>query len=240
MALKAAQGALPHRKDLQMNITRALTILTVMVTGVLAQAADLSADKIGEIMGVKATTTKDDVVRVSWPRTDINVEVDGVALRPFAGLGTWAAFQATEHGAMVMGDTVVFQDEVNPAMDAAFANGLEVTALHNHFFFDEPKVYFMHIGGTGDPEKLAKGVKAVWDAVKTIRADNSQPAKRFDSHVPKSGSLDAEALAKILETKAETQDGIAKFTIGREAAMHGAKFGGSMGLNWRSSTGTSP
>ena len=98
------------------------------------------------------------------------------------GQGRWHAAQAIRrarllgglhrrpHGAMVMGDTVVFQDEVTPAMDAAFAHGLEVTGLHNHFFYDEPKVYFMHIGGRGEPEKLAAGVKAVWDAIKKVRA----------------------------------------------------------------------
>jgi hypothetical protein len=95
------------------------------------------------------------VVRIGWARTDVAVRVDGMPLRPFAGLGSWAAFTPAAHGAMVMGDTVVFQDEVSPALDAAFAGGLEVTALHNHFFYDEPKVYFMHLGGRGEPEKLA-------------------------------------------------------------------------------------
>lgn len=127
-------------------------------------ACDLKAEKVGEIMGTKTTTTSDGVVRVAWPRTDVEVQVDGMPLHPFLGLGTWAAFQSGEHGSMVMGDTVVFQDEVNPAIDAAFAHDLEVTALHNHFFFDEPKVYFMHIGGEGCPDKLAEGVKAVWAA----------------------------------------------------------------------------
>src|SRR5262249_32644024 len=126
----------------------------------------LDANKIAEASGAKATTTKDGVVRLGWPRTDVKVKVDGMELHPFAGLGSWAAFTPAKHGAMVMGDTVVFQDEVSPAMDAAFENGLEVTALHNHFFHDEPKVYFMHIGGTGRPEKLAAGVKAGWDAIK--------------------------------------------------------------------------
>src|SRR5207245_7354612 len=103
------------------------------------------------------------VVRLAWPRTDVAVKVDGLALKPFAGLGSWAAFIAAGHGsAMVMGDAVVFEDEVTPAMDAAFAAGLEVTGLHNHFFFDEPKVYFMHIGGQGDSVKLATAVKSVW------------------------------------------------------------------------------
>src|SRR5262249_49905358 len=101
----------------------------------------LDADRIGQAAGTKATTTADGLGRISWARNDVAVQVDGMPMKPFAGLGTWAAFTATEHGAMVMGDTVVFQDEVTPAMDAAFANGLEVNALHNHFFFDEPKVY---------------------------------------------------------------------------------------------------
>ena len=70
-----------------------------------------------------------------------------------------------------MGDTVVFQDEVAAPMDAAFAAELEVSALHNHFFYDEPKVYFMHIGGSGDPKKLASGVREVWDAIKRVRAE---------------------------------------------------------------------
>src|SRR5215467_13419069 len=111
-----------------------LTVLLSLVSA--AQAAELSADKVGEIFGVKATTTPDGVVRVAWPRKEVEVHVDGLPMKPFMGLGTWAAFQPSHGGAMVMGDTVVFQDEVNPAFDAAFASGLEVTALHNHFFYD--------------------------------------------------------------------------------------------------------
>jgi hypothetical protein len=144
-----------------------------------ADAGHLDADKIGTAAGTKATTAANGVVRISWPRTDVTVQVDGMPLQPFAGLGSWAAFTATEHGAIVMGDTVVFQDEVTPAMDAAFAGGLEVTALHNHFFYDAPKVYFMHIGAHGDPEKLAAAVKGVWDAIKKVLADRPQPATHF-------------------------------------------------------------
>src|SRR5262245_27847351 len=100
----------------------------------------LDAEKIGKAAGTKATTTKDGVVRLGWSRSDVKVTVDGMPFKPAAGLGSWAGFTPTKHGAMVMGDTVVFQDEVTPAMDAAFAGGLEVTGLHNHFFFDAPKV----------------------------------------------------------------------------------------------------
>src|SRR5947207_3624512 len=109
------------------RILGALFVIAVCPGVVLAE--ELSADKVGEIIGVKATTTPDGVVRVAWPRKDVQVQVDGLAMRPFMGLGTWAAFQQSHEGAMAMGDTVLFQDEVNPAIDAAFANGMEVTAL---------------------------------------------------------------------------------------------------------------
>lgn len=198
----------------------------------------LDADKIGQAAGTKPTTTKDGVVRLAWSRTDVKVTVDGMAFPPAAGLGSWAAFTPAKHGAMVMGDTVAFQDEVNPAMDAAFANGLEVTALHNHFFYDEPKVYFMHIGGAGEPEKLARGVKAVWDAIKSVREKDPQPASRFAGKVPTGSGVTAGPIEKILGQKSETQGGVVKVTIGRDGTMHGVKVGGSMGLTtWAAFTG---
>jgi hypothetical protein len=160
-------------------------------------------------------------------------------LKPFAGLGSWAAFTKAPHGAMVMGDTVVFQDEVTPAMDAAFAAGLEVTALHNHFFFDEPKVYFMHIGGMGEPEKLAAGVKAVWDAIKRVRSGHPTPGDRFEGRSPEAGSIDARAIEEALGQKSQTQDGVVKVTIGRGGEMHGVRVAGSMGLTtWAAFSGS--
>jgi hypothetical protein len=199
----------------------------------------LDADKIAASAGTKATTTKDGIVRVAWARTDVAVTVDNMPLQPFAGLGSWAAFTPAPHGAMVMGDTVVFQDEVTPAMDAAFEHGLEVTALHNHFFFDEPKVYFMHIGGTGDSEKLAAAVKAVWDAVKKVRSESRTPAAHFAGQAPKAGTIDASAIEKVLGQKCETQKGVVKVTIGREGTMHGIRISGSLGLTtWAAFSGS--
>src|SRR5713101_6681391 len=199
----------------------------------------LDEGKIGKAAGSKATTTPDGVVRLAWPRTDVAVKVDGMSFKPAAGLGSWAAFTPAKHGAMVMGDTVVFQDEVSPAMDAAFAGGLEVSALHNHFFYDEPKAYFMHIGGQGDPERLAAAVKGVWDAIKKVRAAHATPAKRLAGEAPKEGKIDAAAIEKILGHKSETQQGVVKVTIGREGAMHGVKVGGSMGLTtWAAFSGS--
>ena len=198
----------------------------------------LDADKIGKAADAKATTTPDGVVRIGWPRTDVAVKVDGMPLKPFAGLGSWAAFTPTKHGAMVMGDTVVFQDEVTPAMDAAFAGNLEVSGLHNHFFYDEPKAYFMHIGGSGDPAKLAAAVKGVWDAIKKVRSKYATPAARFAGDVPKAGTIAAENLDKIIGHKSQTRDGVVKVTIGRAGKMHDVKVGGSMGLTtWAAFSG---
>jgi hypothetical protein len=202
-------------------------------------ASQLDAERISAIVGVKATKAPDGVIRIAWARNDVAVKVDGMAMKPFAGLGTWAAFTSAPHGAMVMGDTVVFQDEVTPAMDAAFAAGLEVSGLHNHFFFDEPKVYFIHIGGTGEPEKLAAGVKSVWDAIKKLRADNPQPATQFSGEAPKAGNIDAAAIEAILGHKSEAQSGVVKVTIGRGGMMHNVKVAGSMGLTtWAAFSGS--
>jgi len=110
----------------------------VMVT---SGSAALDTTKIDQITGLKGKLNeKEGVYKVTFPRNDVKVVVDGWAMPPFMGLGTWAAFTEADNGAMVMGDTVLFEDEVNSAMSSALDNGLSVTALHNHFFFDEPKV----------------------------------------------------------------------------------------------------
>jgi Domain of Unknown Function (DUF1259) len=203
------------------------------------ETARLDPEKIAQAAGTKATTAPDGVVRIAWARTDLDVKVDDMPLKPFAGLGSWAAFTPAPHGAMIMGDTVVFQDEVSPAMDAAFAHGLEVTGLHNHFFYDEPKVYFMHIGGTGEPEKLAAGVKSVWDAIKAVRDKHPGPAKGFLGDTPKAGTVTAAPIEAALGHKSESQAGVVKVTIGREGTMHGIKVAGSMGLTtWAAFSGS--
>jgi len=215
------------------------TVVSVPALAFAQGAGKLDAEAIGKAAATKATTTPDGVVRIAWARTDVPVKVDQMPLKPFAGLGSWAAFTKATHGAMVMGDTVVFQDEVTPAMDAAFASGLEVSAIHNHFFFDEPKVYFMHIGGSGDPEKLAAGVKSVWDAIKKVRSEHSTPTDRFGGKTPEAGSIDAGAIGRILGHEGQTQDGVVKVTIGRAGEMHGVKVAGSMGLTtWAAFSGS--
>src|SRR5437879_4298550 len=193
-------------------IIRFSNIVTIAaMLPVMANAA-LDTNQIEKITGLKGVwSATEGVFKVTVPRNDVKIVVDGWTMPPFMGLGTWAAFtQSKMGGAMVMGDTVLFQDEVNPVMSAALDNGLAVTALHNHFFYDEPKVYFMHIGGEGPPEKLAAAVKGVWDAIKKVRAEHKEPATRFQGETPKAGTIDAAAIEKILDHKGETQQGVVK------------------------------
>ncbi len=138
--------------------------------------AALDGAKIDAITGLKGKLNeKEGVYKVSFPRSDVKVVVDGWAMPPFMGLGTWAGFTGGNERALMMGDTVLFEDEVNPVMSVAFDQGLSVTALHNHFFFDQPKVYFMHLEGQDSVEKLAMAVRKVYDKIKEIRAADPKP-----------------------------------------------------------------
>src|SRR5438445_1242343 len=221
------------------NLLLRTTILLGIVSG--AFAGDLNTARIDELTGLKGKMNeKEGVYKVTFPRNDVKVVVDGWTMPPFMGLGTWAAFIATKDGAMVMGDTVLFEDEVNAAMSAALESGLSVTALHNHFFFDHPKVYFMHIEGEGTTEMLATAVRKVYDRIKEIRAANPQPRDSFGATgLPEKNSISVEPLNKIFGMSGEPNNGMVKFTIGRPATMHGVKIDKEMGVNtWAAFAGT--
>src|SRR5213595_1256705 len=170
--------------------------------GIVGAALDTA--KIDQATGLKGKwNEKEGVYRITFPRSDVKVAVDGWTMPPFMGLGTWAAFTKGAHTeAMVMGDTVLFEDEVNAAMSSAIENGLNVTALHNHFFFDHPKVYFMHIEGEGAVDKLAGAVRKVYDAAKQIRAASPQPKDSFGANaLPDKNSISADPLNQIFAMK---------------------------------------
>lgn len=219
----------------------AYALLVQTPVAIAAAPGGLNPDVISKAMDAPATVKPDGVVRVGWQRDDVPVMVDGARLPTPAGLGSWAAFKAVpDGGVMLMGDTVVFEDEITPAMDAAFAHGLEVTALHNHFVFARPAVYFMHIGGHGQSaEKLAQGVKAMWNAIKTVREKHATPMERFPGSAPEiTGEYDTEALETILGAEGSLNGRVLKFAFGRSAVMHGTEFGASMGLStWAAFSG---
>jgi Domain of Unknown Function (DUF1259) len=221
------------------NLVFRVTILLGLISNALA--ADLDTARIDQITGLKGKfNEKEGVYKVTFPRNDVKIIVDGWAMPPFMGLGTWAAFTATQTGAMVMGDTVLFEDEVNAAMSAALDNGLNVTALHNHFLFDRPKVYFMHIEGEGTADKLSGAVRKVYDAIKQTRASNPQPKDSFGAgSLPEKNSISAAPLNEIFGTQGESKDGMVKFTFGRPAKMHGVTLGNAMGVNtWAAFAGS--
>lgn len=216
----------------------------VMLMGTPASAQNpttLDTAKIEAMSGLKGTFIADEhVFKIGKPRIDVKIQVDGRPMPPFMGLGSWAAFTPAQDGkVMMMGDTVVFEDEVNPAMSAALSAGLEVTALHNHFFFDEPRVYFMHIGGMGDAGDLAASVKSVYDKIAEIRSATPTPAKNFPVNITLTNAIAAAPLETILGMKGQSERGMFKIVIGRSATMHGTHVGKEMGINtWASFGGT--
>ena len=219
---------------------------TTILIGIVSSAfaGDLNTARIDELTGLKGKMNeKEGVYKITFPRSNVKVVVDGWTMPPFMGLGTWAAFTESPRGAMVMGDTVLFEDEVNAAMSAAVDNGLNVTALHNHFFFDQPKVFFMHIEGEGTTEKLASAVKKVYDTTKAIRGPDAKPAESFSvvaqPSLPEKNSTAAAPLNEIFGTQGESKDGMVKFTIGRPAKMHGVTIDKDMGVNtWAAFAGS--
>lgn len=225
--------------------------LAAMIVGVFSLAAlaqvthaqtptGLDTSAIEQATGLKGRFIADEnVFKDTKPRTDVKIQVDGWSMPPFMGLGLWAAFTPAPGGAMMMGDTVVFEDEVNPAMSAALEAGLDVTGLHNHFFFDEPKVYFMHIGGTGDARALAAGVKKVYDTISEIRAAHPTPGKVFGGEIAAPNSISAAPLKAALGARGQANEGMFKVVLGRTTAMHGVSVGKEMGINtWAAFAGS--
>jgi rhodanese-related sulfurtransferase len=221
------------------EVACAFSIAAVVAAG---QGASLDTNRIDQITGLKGVwNAAEGVFKVSVPRDDVTVKVDEWKMPPFMGLTSWAAFLAGKKAdAMVMGDLVIFEDEVNPVMSAALDHGLEVTALHNHFFHAEPQVYFMHIGGEGSIETLAGGVKAALAKLKEIRTVNPQPAKSFGGGIPEKNDISAAPLAESFTATPQVKDGMVKFVFGRVARTDcGCAVGREMGVNtWASFGGT--
>jgi hypothetical protein len=194
--------------------------------------------------GLKPEVTEG-VVRVTFPRNDVKVEVDAWTMPPFMGLTSWAGFTPGKLPgveAMVMGDLVLFEDEVSDAMSAALNSGLKVTALHNHFFFDKPRVYFMHIEGEGSVATLGAAVKGALDALKAVRAKSAEPRGGFGAvTLPAKNAIDGAKLETVFGVKGAAKDGMYKITIGRPAttAACGCQIGKMMGVNtWAAFAGT--
>jgi hypothetical protein len=222
------------------RIFATLLASTFFAAPVLVNAAAATFDmaKIEELTGAKGTLNdKEGVFKVSVARSDLLVIAGGVKLTPPMGLTSWAAFRKVGKQTMVMGDNVLLEDQVNPVMSAALDNGLEVTALHNHFFWDNPKVMFMHIAGMGDEAQLAAAVGKVYAKIKETSGGNGEvPHADID---PAKSTLDPKKIEAVLGLSGDLKNGVYKVTVGRETRMHGASMGNTMGVNtWAAFAGS--
>jgi hypothetical protein len=182
---------------------------------------------------------KDNVLKVNIPRNDVKVTVAGVATPTPFGFGGWVAMTKGDGGHQVlMGDLVLLQDEVNPVMSALLDNGFDVTALHNHFFSDEPRMFYMHVHGHGTAAELAQKLKPAIALIGKASSGSTQTA----AGSPAQNALDTAALVKIVGTPGEQTGAVYKFTLGRsdlKVVEMGAAINARMGLNtWAAFTGS--
>ena len=229
----------------------ALVLACFTLAATAASAQEMPADYQAVLTALGRTGDfKDAVLKVNIPRSDLRVTITGrPAPTPF-GFGGWVAFtKATDGTEVMMGDLVLTEDEVNPVMSALLDNGLDVTALHNHFFWEQPRIFYMHVHGHGKAADLAAKLKpaiALIDASRLREAASAGQATSAPGAAAAApaaaGALDTKALATIIGAEGEQNGPVYKITIGRpdiNVSEHGARINARMGLNtWAAFTGT--
>jgi hypothetical protein len=190
-------------EEVIMRAVYVLAICAMATIGSAAKAQEIDWKKVDEALG-RSAAVSGDVHRYGFPRSDLTVTLDGVTIRPALALGGWAAFKPAHGGAMVMGDLVLLETEINPIMAKLIENGLEITAVHNHVLRANPATFYMHIGGHGDPVKLATAIRTGLAASKTpltAPPPASQPAI----------DLDTAQLDQIIGAKGQANGGVYQF-----------------------------
>jgi len=173
-----------------------------------AYAQNADWQKVDETLGRKPAVS-DDVRRYGFPRSDLSVTLDGVAIKPALALGGWIAFKPAHGGAMVMGDLVLLETEINPVMAKMIASGLEITAVHNHLLRASPATFYMHVAGHGDPVKLAS---AIHDAMAESKTPLTVTAP---ANPPPAIDLDIAKLDQIIGVKGQANGGVYQFNVKR-------------------------
>jgi hypothetical protein len=211
-----------------------LKTASLLLAAVLLAPAAFAQDVPADYAAVLKTLNrqgdyKDNVLKVNIPRNDLKIAVDGVATPTPFGFGGWIALTKGTGGTdVMMGDLVLTEAEVNPVMSAVLDSGLEVTALHNHFFFETPRIFYMHVHGHGTTAELAKKIQPALALIGKTAAAAGPAGRAID------GKLDTEALARIIGTPGEQNGAVYKITIGRsDLTMKemGATINARMGLN---------
>jgi Domain of Unknown Function (DUF1259) len=191
-----------------MRAIQVFAICAMATMGTTASAQEIDWNKVDEALG-RTAAVSGDVHRYGFPRSDLQVTLDGVTIRPSLALGGWIAFKPMHGGAMVMGDLVLLEAEVNPVMAKLIENGLEVTAVHNHILRSTPLPFYMHVGGHGDPLKLATALRAALGESKTPLTPPAAPA------TPPTIDLDTAQLDQIMGVKGQANGGVYQFAVPR-------------------------
>src|SRR6202140_2163977 len=174
-----------------------------------AAGADIDWSKVDQALGKPGTSQPGGVHKFGLPRSDLKITVDGVAIKPTLALGSWIGFLPMTDGAMFMGDLVLTENEVGPVMKRLIDDGIEITAIHNHLLRTAPAVFYMHVGGQGDPVKLAQTLHAGLALSQTPFAASPPPA------APSAIDLDTAAIDTALDAKGTINGGVYQFNIPR-------------------------
>src|SRR5712691_6446800 len=218
--------------------TQLLLLACLLLFGTAAFAQEVPGDYQEVLKSLdRKGDFKDAVLKVNIPRSDLKITVQGVATPTPFGFGGWVAFtKTTDGGEVMMGDLVLLQEEVNRVMSALLDNGIEVTALHNHFFWDDPHVFYMHVHGMGKAADLARRVKPAFDLIGHVKPLAMTPTNTGGA------AIDTAKIAQIVGHAGEQSGAVYKITVGRnDIAMkdHGAAINARMGLNtWAAFYGT--
>ncbi|MBW8865941.1 MAG: DUF1259 domain-containing protein [Acidobacteria bacterium] len=228
---------------MQKQVLASITLAAIVGVPSPSAAQDIPAEyqQVLSTLG-RQGDYKDNVLKVNIPRSDVKVTVAGVATPTPFGFGGWVAMTKGDGGhEVLMGDLVLVQDEVNKVMSALLDNGLDVTALHNHFFWDEPRMFYMHVHGHGTAADLAKKLKPAIDLIGKP-APASSPATTAAAPAAAQSALNGAALAQIVGAQGEQTGAVYKITLPRndlKVVEMGAPINARMGLNtWAAFTGT--
>jgi uncharacterized protein DUF1259 len=195
------------------NVLPIPALCLALVFSSAAVAADIDWSKVDTALG-KTATVQGDVHRYGIPRSDLQVTLNGVTIKPALALGGWVAFEPAKDGTMLMGDIVLTESEVSPVMSKFLASGIEITALHNHLMRATPATFYMHIRGHGDPVKLAT-------LVRQALAETKTPFEPPSTASPQAAKLDVdtEQLDQTLGAKGKANGGVYQFSIPRKETV---------------------